>query len=46
VTVVPEGGKANSAVVKLLSKALGVPKTRIILLRGGTGRNKQFQVEV
>ncbi len=46
VTVVPEGGKANAAVIKLLSKALGVPKTRLILLRGGTGRDKQFRVKM
>ncbi len=44
VTTVPEGGKANAAVIKLLSKALGVPKSRITLLRGGSGRDKQFQV--
>ena len=44
VTTVPEGGKANAAVIKLLSRALGVPKSRITLLRGGSGRDKQFQV--
>ncbi len=44
VTKVPEGGKANAAVLKLLSKALGVPKTRIELVRGGSGRDKQFRV--
>jgi len=44
VTTVPEGGKANAAVVKLLSKALGVPKSRIELVRGGSGRDKQFRV--
>jgi len=44
VTKVPEGGKANAAVIKLLSKALGVPKTRLELVRGGSGRDKQFRV--
>ena len=44
VTVVPEGGKANAAVVKLLAKALGVPKSRLELVRGATGRDKQFRV--
>ena len=29
VTVVPEGGKANAAVQKLLAKAMGVPKSRL-----------------
>lgn len=44
VTVVPEGGKANAAVVKLLSKALGVPKSRLELVRGATARDKLFRV--
>ncbi len=45
VTVVPEGGKANAAVQKLLAKALGVAKTRIVLVRGATGREKVFRVD-
>lgn len=44
VTTVPEGGKANAAVVRLLSKALGVPKTRLTLIRGQTSRDKVFAV--
>ena len=44
VTVVPEGGKANAAVVKLLAKALGVPKSRLELLRGAAARDKVFRV--
>ena len=44
VTTVPEGGKANAAVVKLLSKALGVPKSRLKLVRGATSRDKVFRV--
>ena len=44
VTVVPEGGKANAAVVKLLAKALGVPKSRLELVRGATARDKVFRV--
>lgn len=44
VTVVPEGGKANAAVIKLLSKALGVPKSRLELVRGATSRDKVFRV--
>ena len=44
VTTVPEGGKANAEVVKLLAKALGVPKSRLELVRGATGRDKQFRV--
>jgi uncharacterized protein YggU (UPF0235/DUF167 family) len=44
VTTAPEGGKANAAVIKLLAKALGVPKSRLELVRGATGLDKQFRV--
>ena len=44
VTTVPEDGKANKAVVKLLSKALGLPKTRLDLIRGATSRDKVFRI--
>lgn len=45
VTVPPEDGKANSAVVALLSKALGVPKSRLTLVRGQKSRNKQVRLD-
>lgn len=45
VTTVPENGKANEAVIKLLSKALGVPKSRLTLIRGAMSRDKAFRVE-
>lgn len=44
VTVVPEDGKANAAVVKLLAKALGVAKSRLELVRGATARDKVFRI--
>uniref|UniRef100_UPI003B52858E DUF167 domain-containing protein n=1 Tax=Roseovarius indicus TaxID=540747 RepID=UPI003B52858E len=44
VTVVPEGGNANAAVQKLLAKAMGVPKSRLELIRGATARDKVFSV--
>lgn len=44
VTVAPEKGKANAAVARLLAKALGVPKTRLVLVRGETSRDKLFRV--
>lgn len=44
VTTVPEGGKANASVIKLLSKALGVPKSKIELIRGETSRDKTFRI--
>lgn len=45
VTVVPEGGKATAAVVKLLAKALGVAKSRLTLVRGETARDKVFRLD-
>lgn len=44
VTATAEDGKANEAVVKLLSKALGVPKTSLTLVRGAKARVKAFQI--
>jgi len=45
VTTVPEDGKANAAVVKLLAKSLGVAKSRLVLTRGATSREKVFRVD-
>lgn len=45
VTTVPEGGKANAAVQKVLAKAMGIAKSRLTLLRGQTARDKVFRVE-
>ncbi len=45
VTAAPEGGKANAAVQKLLAKALGVPKSRLRLIRGESARDKVFSVD-
>ena len=44
VTTVPEDGKANAAVTKLLAKALGLPKSALLLIRGQTGRDKTFRI--
>lgn len=44
VTTVPEGGKATKDVVKLLAHALGIPKSRLKLLRGITSRDKVFGI--
>ena len=43
VTVVPENGKANAEVQKLLAKHLGVPKSSLTLIRGDKSRDKTFQ---
>lgn len=45
VTIVPEGGKANAAVIKLIAKEIGVAKSRITLLKGSSGRDKLMLVE-
>lgn len=44
VTTVPEDGRANAEVVKLLAKAMGVAKTRLVLVRGQSSRNKVFRL--
>lgn len=44
-TVAPENGRANSAVVELLSEYLDVPKSRIKILKGLTGRDKVVSVD-
>jgi uncharacterized protein len=41
----PVEGKANAAVVKLLAKALGVPKSRVTIARGEASRDKTVRVE-
>jgi uncharacterized protein (TIGR00251 family) len=45
VTAVPEEGKANEALIKLLSKTLHVSKSRVRLVRGSTSRIKEVEVE-
>jgi uncharacterized protein len=44
VTAAPEKGKANSAVIALLSKAIGVPKSAFELVSGETDRNKVLRL--
>jgi uncharacterized protein (TIGR00251 family) len=44
VTAVPEDGKANAAVIKLLAKDWKVPKGSISVVRGDTSRNKTLKI--
>lgn len=44
-TVVPEAGKANAALIKMLAKLLSVPKSRISVIRGHTSRSKLLAIE-
>jgi len=43
-TTVPENGKATAETTKLLAKALGVPKSRLTLLKGQTSRDKLYKL--
>jgi uncharacterized protein (TIGR00251 family) len=45
VTAVPEKGKANKALIELLSKSLKVPKTSIAVVSGDTARKKILRIE-
>ena len=40
----PVEGRANEALIRFLAKALGVPRVRVTLVSGGTGRNKIVRV--
>jgi uncharacterized protein len=44
VTAPPVEGKANGAVVALLSEALGVPPTAVQVVRGAAARTKRVSV--
>ncbi len=45
VSVAPEGGKANAETCRTIAAALGVPKSRVRLVRGETSRHKELEVE-
>ena len=45
VRAVPEDGKANKALVKLLAKELGMPASRIAIVAGETARLKTVRIE-
>jgi uncharacterized protein (TIGR00251 family) len=45
VTAAPEGGKANTAVCKVVAAALGVPKTSVRVVRGDTARHKVLEID-
>lgn len=41
----PVEGEANAALIKLLAKSLGVPKSAVALDRGGQSRTKMISVD-
>jgi uncharacterized protein len=45
VSAVPEGGKANAALCKLVAKAAGVPKSSVRVVAGGTSREKVLEIQ-
>ncbi|MBP9050236.1 MAG: DUF167 domain-containing protein [Alphaproteobacteria bacterium] len=45
VTAVPEKGKANETLIKLLAKEWGIPKSAFSILRGETDRHKVLSVD-
>jgi hypothetical protein len=44
-TAAPADGAANSALIKLLAKALGVPKGAVTIVSGAASRHKQLRIE-
>jgi uncharacterized protein YggU (UPF0235/DUF167 family) len=45
VNALPEKGRANVAVIEMLSEFLDIPKSRIMLVTGHTSSNKLFEIE-
>ena len=45
VTAIPEKGKANAALIKLLSKTYKIPKSSIKITKGDTNRLKTLEID-
>ncbi len=45
VTAVPEDGKANEALIRLLAKHFHVAPSRVRILRGLTSRQKMIEID-
>jgi uncharacterized protein (TIGR00251 family) len=45
VTAPPVDGQANAALIKLVAKTLGVPKSRVTVVKGHTARDKLVRVD-
>ncbi len=41
----PQEGKANKAVIKVLSEYFGVPQSQVVLLKGQSSREKIFEIK-
>lgn len=45
VSAIPEDGRANAALVLLVAKAVGLPKSRVAIVAGQTSRVKTLRLE-
>ena len=45
VSAPPADGQANASLIKVLAKALGVPKSRLSIVRGQSARDKLVRVD-
>jgi uncharacterized protein (TIGR00251 family) len=45
VSAPPVDGQANAALIRVLAKALGVPKSRLSIVRGQSARDKLVRVD-
>ena len=45
VTVVPEDGKANAAIIAFLAKTMAVSRSSFSLVGGETSRHKTFRID-
>ena len=45
VTAIPEKGKANKALIALVAKSLGIPKSSVSLASGDTSRKKILRID-
>jgi uncharacterized protein (TIGR00251 family) len=44
VTAPPDKGKANQALISLIAKALGAPKSSVVIVSGETSRLKILEI--
>lgn len=45
VTCAPEAGRANREAARLVARALGVARSRLVLKRGAKARDKVFRID-
>ena len=45
VTAVPEDGKANQVLIKLVAKTMKLPKSSVMIVSGHAGRRKMLEIQ-